>query len=155
MRPVRSIMSLFFRIYGIIRTRNLTTRTFGFFNLLNRYNVQIGNRCSINAGVLIQGHNDIRIDDDVTLSQKCILLDSGIDMPAFINKGIRRHINSFVWIKRGAWIGAGAIILPGVTVGEYSTVGAGSVVTKDVEPYAIVAGNPARVIKRLVPAKET
>ena len=52
-------------------------------------------------------------------------------------------------IKRGAWIGAGCIILAGVTVGENSVVGAGSVVIKDVEPYTVVGGNPARLIKRL------
>ena len=52
-----------------------------------------------------------------------------------------------VVIKRNAYIGAGAIILPGVTIGEYSIVAAGSVVTKDVPPHTVVAGVPARVIK--------
>lgn len=54
-----------------------------------------------------------------------------------------------VHICRRVWIGAGATILPGVTVGENSVVGAGSVVTHDVEPNTIVAGNPARLIRRL------
>ena len=54
-------------------------------------------------------------------------------------------------IKRGTWIAPGCIILPGVTIGENSVVGAGSVVTKNVPPYAVVAGNPARVIKQLQP----
>ena len=54
-----------------------------------------------------------------------------------------------VVLKRNCWIGAGATILPGVTVGENAIVGAGSVVTKDVEPNTAVAGNPARLIKRL------
>jgi len=49
-------------------------------------------------------------------------------------------------VKRGAAIGAGAVILPGVTIGEFALVGAGAVVTKDVPPKAIVVGNPARVI---------
>jgi acetyltransferase-like isoleucine patch superfamily enzyme len=52
-------------------------------------------------------------------------------------------------VKRGAWITPGCIILAGVTIGENSVVGAGSVVTRDVEPYTIVAGNPAKLIKRL------
>lgn len=52
-------------------------------------------------------------------------------------------------IKRGAWVAPGCIILAGVTIGENSIVGAGSIVIKDVEPYTIVAGNPAKVIKKL------
>ena len=56
-------------------------------------------------------------------------------------------------VKRGAWIAPGVIVLAGVTIGEYSVVGAGSVVTKNVEPYTVVAGNPARVIKKLDPTR--
>ena len=52
-------------------------------------------------------------------------------------------------IEDDAWIGAGAIILPGVTIHKGAIVGAGSVVTKDVPPYSIVAGNPARVIRQI------
>ncbi len=52
-------------------------------------------------------------------------------------------------IKKGAWIAPGNIILSGVTIGENSVVGAGSVVVSDVEPYTVVAGNPARLVKRL------
>lgn len=54
-----------------------------------------------------------------------------------------------VHICRRAWIGAGASILPGVTIGENSVVGAGSVVTKDVPADTIVAGNPARIIRKI------
>jgi acetyltransferase-like isoleucine patch superfamily enzyme len=50
-------------------------------------------------------------------------------------------------VKRGASVGANATILPGITIGKYSMVGAGAVVTKDVPAYAVVAGNPARVVK--------
>jgi len=52
-------------------------------------------------------------------------------------------------IKTGAWIGAGAIILQGVTIGEFSVVAAGAVVTKDVPPYTVVAGVPAKVVKNI------
>jgi acetyltransferase-like isoleucine patch superfamily enzyme len=54
-----------------------------------------------------------------------------------------------IHIKKGAWIGAGSIILHGVTIGEYSVVAAGAVVTKNVPPYTVVAGVPARVVKKL------
>jgi UDP-2-acetamido-3-amino-2,3-dideoxy-glucuronate N-acetyltransferase len=55
-------------------------------------------------------------------------------------------------IKRGATVGAGAVVLPGVTIGERAMVGAGAVVTKDVEPDTVVVGNPARVVRRLEPS---
>ncbi|WP_312922329.1 acyltransferase [Stutzerimonas nitrititolerans] len=52
-----------------------------------------------------------------------------------------------VFLRKGCWIGANAIILPGVTIGKNSVVGAGSVVTKDVPDFSVAVGNPARVIK--------
>ena len=54
-----------------------------------------------------------------------------------------------VLIKKGAWIGAGASILPGVTIGKYAIVGAASVVTHDVGDYEVVVGNPAHLVKTL------
>jgi len=57
--------------------------------------------------------------------------------------------------KKGAWVTTGCTILAGVTVGEVSVVGAGSVVRRDVLPYTLVTGNPARVIRKLVPRAES
>lgn len=54
-----------------------------------------------------------------------------------------------VVVERGAWVGAGAIILPGVSIGRNSVIGAGAIVTKDVPPFSVAVGNPARVIKTL------
>ena len=54
-----------------------------------------------------------------------------------------------ITIGDDVWLAGGVIVLPGVIIGDGSTVGAGSVVTHDVEPYTVVAGNPARVIRRL------
>ena len=58
-----------------------------------------------------------------------------------------------VLIRQGAWIGAGATILPGVSVGKYAIVGAESVVTKDVPDYTVVVGNPAKTVKKLDPKR--
>jgi len=58
-------------------------------------------------------------------------------------------------IKRGAWVAPGCIILAGLTIGEVSVVGAGAVVTRDIKPYTLVAGNPARVIRNLEPRADT
>lgn len=54
-----------------------------------------------------------------------------------------------VLIRKGAWIGAGATMLPGISIGKHAIVGAAAVVTKDVPDYAIVVGNPAKVVKTL------
>jgi acetyltransferase-like isoleucine patch superfamily enzyme len=54
-----------------------------------------------------------------------------------------------VVVRRGAWIGANAVLLPGVEVGRNAVVGAGAVVTRDVPAHSVAAGNPARVIRRI------
>ncbi|CAE6339823.1 unnamed protein product [Rhizoctonia solani] len=71
-----------------------------------------------------------------------------------LNPEERNGLKGKEWAKpikigKDCWIGGSAIICPGVTIGDGSTVGAGSVVTKDVEPRCLVAGNPARLIKRI------
>ena len=149
MKIVRYITNFSLRCYGIVCTHRLSTRTHGLFRILNSRNTIIGKRCAFNTGVLIQGYSKVVIEDDVVLSPRCMLLDSGLDVSGFAVECKRQHIDSFILIKKKAWIGAGAIILPGVTIGEYSIVGAGSVVTKDVPAYTVVGGNPARIIREL------
>jgi maltose O-acetyltransferase len=60
-----------------------------------------------------------------------------------------------VCIEDDVWIGARAVLLPGVTIGRGSIVGAGAVVARTVEPYCVVAGNPARVVRRRVAGPQT
>ena len=112
-------------------------------------------------GANIQGH--------VTISQELFIFDAGrtelLSIEDKVGIGprvtIMIHSDPFpsplqkiypkktlpVCVKKGAWIGTGAIILPGVTIGEYSVVAAGAVVTKNVPPYSMVAGVPAKVVK--------
>lgn len=120
----------------------------GNFTVVNPKNVHIGKHCGINHGVFILGHNRIEIGSHVVLSARVMLIDSGLVLKDFQKSEFPSHFPSFVCIQDGAWIGVGAIILPGVTVGRKAVVGAGSVVTKDVDPFTIVAGNPARLIGR-------
>jgi acetyltransferase-like isoleucine patch superfamily enzyme len=104
---------------------------------------KIGNNVSIQTGVYIP-INTI-IEDDVFIGPHAILTNDKymINPQVYLKKPeLKGPI-----IRKGARIGAGAVILPGIEIGEYSVVGAGSVVTKNVPPYSVVVGNPARKIK--------
>ena len=75
-----------------------------------------------------------------------MLIDAGLDKSEFSTHLFPKHVSGPITIEDGVWIGAGAIVLANVTVGRKSIVGAGAIVTKDVPPFSIVAGNPAKVI---------
>jgi acetyltransferase-like isoleucine patch superfamily enzyme len=77
-----------------------------------------------------------------------MVIDAGLSADELGPASVRNHAGAPIILEDGAWIGAGAIILPGVTVGTRAVVGAGSVVVKDVPAGSIVAGNPARVLRR-------
>jgi acetyltransferase-like isoleucine patch superfamily enzyme len=123
-----------------------SVRVFGNFKVIEPQRVTIGANCAINHGVFILGRVGVHIGDDVVLSARCMLLDAGLDTQDTRGVESRSHVAKPIRIEDGAWIGAGAIILPGVTIGHRSVVGAGSVVTKDVPAGTVVAGNPAKPI---------
>lgn len=106
-------------------------------------NVKIGSNFVINENVYILGFNSIVIGNNVVLSASCMLIDSGLNLDS-VDRG---HINNKIIIGNNVWIGAGAIVLPGVKIGDNAVIGAGSVVTKNVPQNIIVAGNPAKKIR--------
>ena len=106
--------------------------------------IVIGNHVFINSNLLAMARGGITIEDDVQIAANVQLLTNNhdpYDRQVLLCKPIV--------IKKGAWIGAGASIMPGVTVGKYAIVGAASVVTHDVPDYGVVVGSPAKVIKML------
>lgn len=118
----------------------------------------IGDNCNINAQVLIE--NDVVIGNNVTVKSGVQLWDgTRVEDDVFIGPNAtftndfmprsKQYPESFLGItlKHGASIGANATLLPGITVGERAMVGAGAVVTEDVPAYAVVVGNPAKVIR--------
>ena len=110
---------------------------------LHVHGVSIGERSVINFGSLLDGRRyPIVIGTDVSIGPEAAILTLGHDprSPEFADRG------GPVTIADRVWIGYRVLVLPGVCIGEGAVVGAGSVVTRDVPPYAIVAGNPARVI---------
>ena len=108
--------------------------------------VKIGKNVYVNTNVLMMARGGITIEDNVQIAANAQLISNNHDE-------YDRMILTCkpVLIREGAWIGAGATVLPGLCVGRHAVVGAASVVTKDVPDYAVVAGNPARIIKYLDP----
>lgn len=109
-------------------------------------NITIGKNVFINACCCFQDQGGISIGDGVLIGHRVVL--------ATINHGLfpdERHCNypAPIIIGNNVWIGSGAIVLPGVTIGENAVVAAGAVVTKNVEPYTVVAGVPAKVRKTI------
>ena len=90
--------------------------------------------------------DEISIGDQATVSQGVKLCSASHD----ISSRIMELTTSPIHIGENAWVAGWSIILPGVTIGEGAVVGAGSVVTKTVEPWTVVAGNPAKFIKKRV-----
>jgi len=107
---------------------------------------KIGKNVFINFDCVFLDLGGITIEDNVQIAPKVSLLSEG--HPTAAND---RHslVPGHILIKKNAWIGANATILPGVTVGENSIVAAGAVVSKDVPDNTIVGGIPAQVIKSL------
>ena len=104
----------------------------------------IGNGVFINSNLLAMARGGITIEDNVQIAANVQLLSNNhdpYDRQVLLCKPIV--------IRQGAWIGAGASIMAGVTIGKYAIVGAASVVTHDVGDYEVVVGSPAKVIKTL------
>ena len=122
-------------------------------------NCHIGDHCFIESGVTVGKNTVIKngnmlwegitIEEGVFVGPHVFFTNDQYPRSRCLPEANNRYLNKQNWlvptlVKRGASLGAGAIILAGVTIGEFSMVGAGAVVTRDVPPYALVKGNPAR-----------
>lgn len=109
-------------------------------------NIKIGARVFINAGVMFVDTGGITIEDDALIGPGSFL----ISVNHKLEPAHRKELDlAPVIIKKNAWLGARSVVLPGVTVGENAVVGAGAVVTRNVPANTVVAGTPAKVIKKL------
>jgi acetyltransferase-like isoleucine patch superfamily enzyme len=134
----------------------------------NNLSINIGDRTFIGGGLFIS-IKGIEIGSDVMFSWGCTVMDNDahslnwryrvndvLDWKRGLEKGVNGQFKDWSMVESApvhildkAWIGFNVIILKGVTIGEGAMVAAGSVVTKDVPPYTLVGGNPARIIKEL------
>ncbi len=106
--------------------------------------LRIGDRVFVNCGTVIISVKEIVIGDDVAFANEVYVVDSN-------SHGLEggEHVEAPVRIGDGCWLGARAMVLPGVTIGKRVMVAAGAVVTRDVPDDVLVAGNPARVVRPL------
>lgn len=111
-----------------------------YVNRMSR--LEIGDYTHINRGCILRSAGGIRIGNCVSISYRCNIMSGGhiVNSPTFEGEHAPIIIEDYVWI------GVGATILKGVRIGKGAVVAAGAVVNKDVPPYAIVGGVPARVI---------
>jgi acetyltransferase-like isoleucine patch superfamily enzyme len=112
--------------------------------------LEIGSECSLNYGVSIGCLERITLGDRCRVGPYVMVIDNGFHQLYDRNK---RPPSQPVTIEDDVWIGAKASIMPGVTLGRGCVIGTGSVVTKDVAPFTMVGGVPAKVIKQLDPDK--
>lgn len=124
-----------------------STRIFiPFYTNFGRH-IRLGKNVFINHACTFLDLGGITIEDDVLIGPKVSLITENHP----VNPEERKKLDlKPVTIRRNAWIGANAVILPGVTVGENAVVAAGAVVTENVPDDTVVAGIPARVVKSLV-----
>jgi len=123
-----------------------------FCHIYGGTGVKIGNHVHVSTGVSVGGGGQLTIGDFCNISAGAHIIN-GTDsienalVGATIPSDYRDVSRSFVTLERLSWVATNATILPGITVGEGAVVAAGSVVTEDVQPWTIIAGNPARYIK--------
>lgn len=111
-------------------------------------NTTVGNRVYMNFNLTIVDDYKVTIGDDVMFGPNVTIAVTA--HPVHPEKRKEGGMYALpVVIENGAWIGSGAILLPGVTIGEGSVIGAGSVVTKDVPANVIAVGNPCRVLREI------
>jgi acetyltransferase-like isoleucine patch superfamily enzyme len=112
--------------------------------------VRIGRRTSIWYGTVISARNEITIGSDCAISWNCSILDNDMhEIVELPDSEKQPRGPQPVCIADHVWIGASAIILKGVTIGQNAIVAAGAIVTRDVSANTLVAGAPARIIRRV------
>lgn len=143
-RTPEEVRSLLERIWG--QTLDPSVRMFPPFHTAFGKATRVGRGVFINFGCTFLDQGGITIEDGVFIGPGARILTEGHPERPEIRHTLQTRP---VVIRRMAWIGAGAMILPGVTVGENAIVAAGAVVTKDVPADTIVAGVPARKVRQI------
>lgn len=147
--PFRSIL---LKLAGSQIGKDTILHSVHFFNHYQHgfKNLIVGKECFIGDDVSLDLSDQIILEDQVTLSNRVLILTH--TNVGYKNHPLQKYFPKFtkkILIKKGSFIGAGAIILPGITIGKCVVIGAGAVVTKNISDWVIAVGSPAHVVKRI------
>ena len=115
--------------------------------------VHFGSHIYVNFSLTLVDDTHIFVGDYTMIGPNVTIATAGHPISPRLRERVYQY-NVPVHIGRNCWIGAGAVILPGVTIGDHSVIGAGSVVTKDIPAGVVAAGNPCRVLREIGPHDE-
>jgi maltose O-acetyltransferase len=139
--PSHTIRMFFYRKAGMSIDRTSSIHWRAEFYAPER--IRIGRTCTIGDSVFLDGRSGLSMGDNVNVGSHVTIYtrQHSVDSPSFAETGAP------VVVRDRAWIASHALVLPGVTIGEGAVVAAGAVVTRDVAPFTLVGGNPARYIR--------
>jgi acetyltransferase-like isoleucine patch superfamily enzyme len=163
------ILLTHWRLYFKTTARELCVKKFKYFGIDAEFRsgsyavgcskISIGDNVVIRPGSClfadtIEGGGEIVIEEKVLIGSAVHFYTNNhafndVTKPIFDQGHFESSLNNSIILRRGCWIGAGVIILPGVEIGENAVVGAGTVVTKSVPPRVVFAGNPGKIIKNI------
>jgi acetyltransferase-like isoleucine patch superfamily enzyme len=134
------VVKIFIKKMGKVKIKEAVT-------FIYPYNIELEDHVTLNEGVILEGYGGIKVEEGCRIAPRAIINTSN---HIFKDKNTPIYKQGLtkgrVHIKKDVWIGANASILQGASIGEGAIVGAGAVVTKDVPPYTIVGGIPAKKI---------
>lgn len=142
--PSHHVRRFFYRLAGIKIGKGSSIHMGARFYFPD--NLEIGEDSIIGEGVVFDGRGELKIGSHVDIASEVMIYNSQHDTSIEHFAAVESVITRSVVIEDYVFVGPRAIILPGVKIGKGAIVGAGAVVTKDVEPFAIVGGIPAQVI---------
>ena len=140
---------------GLLKSMGPQSNVTDGVTILTPENISVGRRVSIHEYSLLDGSGGIAIGNDVAIANSCVIISSShvFDDP---DRPIKDQGLTYAPVSIGndVWLGSRVSVMPGVTIGDGSVIGAGAVVTKDIPPYSIAVGTPCRVVRSRARKKE-
>ena len=144
LNPVISLKALLLRSFGAKVGKGVVLKS--AINIKYPWNIEIGDHTWIGENAWLDSLDKIKIGSNVCISQGAYLCTGSHDY----KKGTFDLIVKPIVVEDGVWVGAKAVICPGITLGSHCVVTAGSVVTRDAEPYTVYQGNPAVPVRKRI-----